>query len=49
MSTAEIEVENERKLKYEDKIKFVNAIANPLASKKLNKKLIKLCRSGKVN
>ncbi|XP_054284243.1 H/ACA ribonucleoprotein complex subunit 2-like protein [Macrosteles quadrilineatus] len=41
------ENEKSEKSKYEDKVKFVSAIAQPLASKKFNKKLLKLLRSVK--
>ena len=34
-------------LSYEDKLKFVNRIAKPMASKKLAKKLMKMIKKGK--
>ncbi|XP_046664796.1 H/ACA ribonucleoprotein complex subunit 2-like protein [Homalodisca vitripennis] len=45
--TGDENAEQGRELKYEDKLKFVSAIAQPMAPKKLNKKLMKLIRKAK--
>jgi len=42
------ELENIKDLKYEEKLKFANVIAKPMASKKLCKKIIKLLKKGKL-
>jgi len=36
-------------LSYEDKLKFVNRVSHPMASKKLSKKLMKLIKKGNKN
>lgn len=40
------ETKSEKGIKYEDKMKYVSAIAQPLVTKKLNKKLLKLLKAG---
>uniref|UniRef100_A0A1B6KAF1 Ribosomal protein eL8/eL30/eS12/Gadd45 domain-containing protein n=1 Tax=Graphocephala atropunctata TaxID=36148 RepID=A0A1B6KAF1_9HEMI len=41
------EAEQGRDLKFEEKLKFVSAIAQPMATKKLTKKLLKLIKTAK--
>ena len=42
-----LDVSNVNEVSYEDKLKIVNAIASPMASKKLCKKIYKLIKKGK--
>lgn len=45
--TAETTIEvKQEELSYEDKLKFVSIIAQPMASKKLAKKIYKLIKKG---
>lgn len=47
-STMEVSIKTEE-LTYEEKVANCNAIAKPMASKKLAKKCYKLIKKGKVN
>ncbi len=46
--TSDVEKEGKDEVdEYEQKLRFVNSIANPIASKKLTKKLFKCIKKGK--
>lgn len=46
VSEADNSVSEENGLSYEDKLKFVNGISQPMASKKLCKKIYKVIKKG---